>query len=59
MYDSVLLSNGSASCTEVQGIVLFADEGHITLVDMDNKQVTIHKITAKTKKHLYLLVWKN
>jgi hypothetical protein len=35
------LSNASASCTEVQGIAPFGDQGDIAFVDMGNKQVKI------------------
>jgi hypothetical protein len=48
--DSLLLSNGSASCTEVQGIAPIGDHEDIAFVDMGSRQVKI-----KTNKEIVLL----
>lgn len=49
--DSVLLSNGSASCTEVQGIAPIGDQGDIAFADMGSRQVKI----ASTNKEILVL----
>jgi hypothetical protein len=49
--DSLLLSNGSASCTEVQGITPIGDQGDIAFADMGSRQVKI----ALTNKEIVLL----